>query len=127
MDPLYASSSTSFVLDCTGGRGGIAILVSARPAAAFPRPSPTPDVGRAPQGVLPVAPSGGAAAAALEERRAEPPGRIATATPARIVAMPRTANGATVSWRNARPSARATIGMIRVLRLTTVASSCLIR
>jgi hypothetical protein len=41
--------------------------------------------------------------------------------------MPATAIGVTVSWRNARPRASATIGMMSVHRLTTVASIFLIR
>src|SRR5262245_50384924 len=55
------------------------------------------------------------------------PGMIATTTPAKMVAIPRMAIGVTVSWRNARPSAKATIGMISVLKMTTVASIFLIK
>ena len=44
-----------------------------------------------------------------------------------MVAMPATAVGVTVSCRNARPSASATIGMISVVRLTIVASILLIK
>ena len=57
-------------------------------------------------------------------RRAARPRRR---TPARIVAMPARAIGVTVSWRNARPRASATIGKMSMLRLTTVASILLIR
>ena len=52
---------------------------------------------------------------------------MATATPTRVVVMPATAIGVTDSWRNARPTASATIGMMSVVRLTIVASILLIK
>src|SRR4026209_1999284 len=53
-------------------------------------------------------------------------GTLATATPARTLAIPVRTIAVTVSPRNARPRASATIGEISVVRLTIVASSFLI-
>src|SRR5262245_23634491 len=53
-------------------------------------------------------------------------GTSATVTPAMMVAMPANALGVTVSSRNMRPMASATMGMTSVLRLTIVASILLI-
>src|SRR5215472_11702990 len=56
-----------------------------------------------------------------------PVGSMAIAMPARVVRTPGTASRVTVSCRKAWPNARATMGIIKVLRLTIVASMRLMR